>query len=589
MQDIEKRNLVAQWAFDTRPVLLRFHLWLEDVEVHRAQAEPVSALTFTPRGIARCLAMTSAATALGTRLFGDFGGGAGKDKQTYNQVKKAADAISAYVMSEGLWHLTRTLPENHAIMVSLGEGLMPKAGETPEMGANPLLGFGRVYARPEVARTVDRRVRRLLNEPGHTFEHFHDWLTDRGITIWGAAVDTLENTSRFAEGKTTGPMVVFHLFDSPLTVTKPYESYMGCLTVPRAVTDAANANALLVDYRTPRRKVMEAIELAYPGIERKNVHVWTLRGKSRVGRLGKLWEEWTQAGAHLVDDGWKAPSGIEVFTDSGTYAPTFLVGSWKDAAGKTHVFLCDGYAATAEAMQAASLSEVLEVDASMSIFSPSFDLPCREEALAMRLDPSAPDFARRLAALFGVPELPAGKAQEYAEAIREAAATRMPLDKPVLHADDFLPEKGWGVLASIGYMCDDPYTGVPGVQQVGDGVYKVTTRLATRHASALMTFTFRLMETLEETRLVFSPLLNRFLAGVDPAARPVKVSDSGRIRNELQTMMSQALEHDGDKIRVHFDRVDEKVVPKDKLLAIRKVLEWYKANHPVWFSWLEIG
>src|SRR6266542_6402803 len=161
MQEIEKRNLVAQWAFDTRPVLLRFHLWLEDVEVHRHQAEPVSAHTFTPRGIARCLAMTSAATALGTRLFGDYGGGAGKDKQAYNQVKKGADAMSAYVMSEGLWHLTRTIPENHAIMVSLGEGLMPKAGETPEMGANPLLGFGRVYARPEVARTVDRRVRRL--------------------------------------------------------------------------------------------------------------------------------------------------------------------------------------------------------------------------------------------------------------------------------------------------------------------------------------------------------------------------------------------------------------------------------------------
>ena len=269
MQNIEKRNLVAQWAFDTRPVLLRFHLWLEDVEVHRSQAEPVSAHTFTPRGIARCLAMTSAATALGTRLFGDFGGGAGKDKQAYNQVKKAADAISAYVMSEGLWHLTRTLPENHAIMVSLGEGLMPKAGETPEMGANPLLGFGRVYARPEVARTVDRRVRRLLNEPGHTFEQFYGWLKDRGITIWGAAVDTLENTSRFAEGKPTGPMAVFHLFDSPLTVTRPYESYMGCLTVPRRSSDAANANALLVDYRTPREKVMEAIEPAYPGVERE--------------------------------------------------------------------------------------------------------------------------------------------------------------------------------------------------------------------------------------------------------------------------------------------------------------------------------
>src|SRR5512142_1129982 len=239
MNEIAKRNLVAQWSFDTRPVLLRFHLWLEDVEVERAQAEPVSAHTFAPRGIARCIAMTSAATALGTKLFGDYGGGAGKDKQAYNQVKKSADAISAYLMSEGLWHLTRTLPENHAMMVSLGEGLMPKAGETPEMGANPMLGFGRVYARPEVALMLDRRVRRLLNEPGHTFEQFHDWLDDRGITIWGAAVDTLENTSRFAEGKPTGPMAVLHLFDSPLKVTRPYESYMGSMTVPRRVAEAA--------------------------------------------------------------------------------------------------------------------------------------------------------------------------------------------------------------------------------------------------------------------------------------------------------------------------------------------------------------
>src|SRR4030095_9756953 len=168
MTDIAKRNLIAQWAFDTRPVLLRFHLWLEDVEVERAQAEPVSGHTVAARGSARCVAMTAAATALGTRLFGEYGGAKGKDKSTVNQVKKAADAVSAYVMSEGLWHLTRTLHEHHALMVSLGEGLMPKVGETPEMGANPMLGFGRVYARPELARTVDRRVRRLLNEPGHT-------------------------------------------------------------------------------------------------------------------------------------------------------------------------------------------------------------------------------------------------------------------------------------------------------------------------------------------------------------------------------------------------------------------------------------
>ena len=589
MTDLAKRNLVAQWAFDTRPVLLRFHLWLEDVEIDRAQPESVSSRSFTPRGIHRCLAMTSAVTALGTRLFGGFGEGAGKDKSAYNQVKKSADAISAYVMSEGLWHLTRNLPENHAIMVSLGEGLMPKAGETPEMGANPLLGFGRVYARPEVARIVDRRVHRLINEPGHTFEKFHGWLQDRGITLWGAAVDTLENTSRFAEGKPTGPMAVFHLFDSPLTVSKPYESYMGCLTIPRRVTEAAERSAVLLDYRTKRVKILECVQLAYPGVRPDNVHVWTLRGKSRVARLGKLWEEWKALGVHLVEDGWKAPSGLEVFTDSGTYAPTFLVGSWKDAAGATHVFLCDGYAATAEAMQAASLSEVLDVDASMSLFSPTFDQPCDVEGRIMQLDPWAPEFKLRLADLLGTREIPAARAQAYTEAIAEAEESNMPLGRRVLRADDFLPEKNWKTLACTGYMCDDPYTGAPGVTKVSEGVYRVTTQLATRRVKSRITFTFRLMEPLEEARHVFSPLLVRFLSGVDHTRRAVKISDSGRIRNELQTMLSQALDHDAEKLRVHFDRIDDKVMPTEKQLAIRKVLEWYKEHHPVWFSWLEIA
>ena len=589
MIDSAKRNLVAQWAFDTRPVLLRFHLWLEDVEVERAQAEPVSAHTFAPRGIARCLAMTSAATALGTRLFGEFGAGAGKDKATVNQVKKAADAVSAYVMSEGLWHLTRTLPENHALMVCLGEGLMPKVGETPEMGANPMLGFGRVYARPELARTVDRRVRRLLNEPGHTFEQFYEWLQGRGITLWGAAVDTLENTSRFADGKPTGPMAVFHLFDSPLRLSRPYESYMGCLTVPARVAEAAANASVLLDYRTPRKQVAEAIEAAYPGIRREHIHVWTLRGKSRVHRLGKLWEEWERVGVHLVDDGWKAPSGLAVFTDSGTYAPTFLVGSWRDAAGATHVFLCDGYAATAEAMQAASLSDVLDVHSTMSLFSPTFELPVDVEARLMQLNPSAPDFGSRLAQLIGVQDLDAGKIAIYKEAIQEAAASNMPLGKAVLQADDFLPEKDWHVIASVGYIGDDPYTGAAGVTRVAENIYRVTTRLATRKASSRITFTLRLMESFEETRQVFSPLLVRFLSGVDHTTRPVKVSDSGRIRNELQTMIPQALEHDGDRIRVRFERINDRVLSTDKQARIRTVLERYKSHHPVWFEWLELG
>jgi hypothetical protein len=324
-------------------------------------------------------------------------------------------------------------------------------------------------------------------------------------------------------------------------------------------------------------------------VRREQIHVWTLRGKSRVTRLGSLWQEWMDLGVHLIEDGWRTPSGYPVFTDSGTYAPTFLVGSWKDGDGATHVFLCDGYAATAEAMQAASLSEVLDVDCSMALFSPTFDQPCHVEGKLMQLDPDAPDFARRVTEALGGRAAEAGQVHAYAEAIRDAAASNLPLNRPALRPGDFLPQKQWQVLASTAYICDDPYTGSAGVEQLGDGLYRVTTRLATRKATSRIAFTFRLMEPLETARHVFSPLLVRFMSGVDHTARPVKISDSGRIRNELQTMLSQALEYDGDTVRVHFDRLDDQVVPREKQEIIRRVLTWYRANHPVWFGWLDIA
>jgi hypothetical protein len=215
---------------------------------------------------------------------------------------------------------------------------MPKAGETPEMGANPLLGFGRVYARPEVARFIDSRVHRLLNDPSYGWDGFYKKMKDKGITIWGAAIDTLENTSRFAKGEAVGPMVVIHLYDQPLTVARPYEAYMGTLTLPRTVAEAARDHSIHLDLLSPRARVVEAIELAHPGIRRENIHVWTLSGKSREGRLSELWAEWSGLGAHLVEDGWICPSGLPAFSDSGTYAPTYLVGNWQDASGATHVF-----------------------------------------------------------------------------------------------------------------------------------------------------------------------------------------------------------------------------------------------------------
>lgn len=41
----EKKDLIAQWAFDVRPILGRFHLWLEDVDVAWVRGEQVKEFT----------------------------------------------------------------------------------------------------------------------------------------------------------------------------------------------------------------------------------------------------------------------------------------------------------------------------------------------------------------------------------------------------------------------------------------------------------------------------------------------------------------------------------------------------------------
>ena len=70
----------------------------------------------------------------------------------------------------------------------------------------------------------------------------------------------------------------------------------------------------------------------------------------------------------------------------------------------------------------------------------------------------------------------------------------------------------------------------------------------------------------------------------------MKISDSGRIRNELQTLCAEALEFvDSRTIRLHFDRIPPEVIPLDKQRTLLEVLRWYKKRHPLWFSWLELA
>lgn len=585
-----KQDLIAQWAFDTRPILGRLHLWLEDLEIEWLRGQPkaefTSNLSFVDGELERQLAMTVAVTALGTRLFGHYGAGKDRDKQGINQVKKDADAVSAYAMSEALWYMSRLLPENHAIMVSLGEGLMPKSGETPEMGSNPQLGFGRVYARPSVAKQLDRRVARLLNDDEYCWNEFYGDIKEAGITIWGAAIDTLENTSRFAMGAPTGSMTVLHLFDQPLRVIKPYEGYVGNLILPKEVVNRAAENSVLIDYRTPRAKVVEAIEATYLGIKRRHIHVWTLRGGSREPRIGSLWTQWEKLGVHLVDDGWQTPKGSAAFTESGTYAPTYMVGSW-NAGGEVHVFISDGYAASAEAVQAATLAPMRNLDASLAILTSKFQLPIEKEQQLMHLDPEAKDLGQRLSMIIGE-ELDAEEVEQYRGWILEARDADLPLSKAILHADDFFPEKRWEVLSAVGYMNPDPYSGSEGIREVEPGVYLTTARLSSDAGDKRITFRLRLMESKDHSRLIFNPLLVRFFYGEDYLSRPVRTSDSGRIRNELQTLCAEALEyHSGNAIRLHFDRIPKEVISVKHQSILLDVLNWYKANHPMWFDWLD--
>jgi hypothetical protein len=590
----ERKDRIAQWAFDTRPILGRFHLLLEDVEVEwnwgKSFREFSSEISFLEGSMERLFAVTGAVTALGTQLFGRFGEGAGLDKAGLNQVKKDADAISAYAMSESLWYLSRQLPENHAIMVCMGEGLMPKVGETPEMGSNPQLGFGRVYARPQVAKWLDRRVVKLINDEQYGWDQFYKEIKEAGITVWGAAIDTLENTSRFAKGKTTGPLTVLHLFDQPLKITRPYEGYMGNLFLPNEVVKTAHQQSVLIGFQTPRKLVLKAIEDTYPGIQRENIHVWTLGGESRKERIGGLWQEWEELGVHLIKEGWRLPSGMAAFTGSGTYAPTYGVGARTDDPGKTQLFICDGYAASAEAMQAASLAPLLDIQAFVSVFTSNFELPYDREQHIMSIPPEAADFQARLEAVIGEP-VDDEKREKYREMIHEALDAGIPVKKQCIRADDFFPEKQWEVLAVSGYMQPDPYSGSPGVEEVDPQkrIYRVTVRLAGSRGDKRITFKLRLMEDLEQSHLVFKPLLNRFMAGENFEERGVRISDSGRIRNELQTLCIEALEFPEDeRMRIHFDRIPPEVISPENQERLLEILKWYKEHHPIWFSWLEI-
>lgn len=204
----------------------------------------------------------------------------------------------------------------------------------------------------------------------------------------------------------------------------------------------------------------------------------------------------------------------------------------------------------------------------------------------MRLDPEAADYSEKLIEIAEQPVEPE-IVEIYRSNLRDATAACMPVGLRTSTADDFFPNKDWRVLSLNSAMLTDPYTGMPGVEDIGNGTYRVTTRAATRAGMVDVTVSLRLMEPTDEMRMVFSPLLDRFYDGQDYRSRAVKISDSGRIRNELQTLCSEAIEYLPDgRLLVHFNQVDDSVLPADKKALIQEVLAWYQEQHPIWFQWL---
>ncbi|MFA5906392.1 MAG: hypothetical protein WC836_20865, partial [Desulfobacula sp.] len=276
------------------------------------------------------------------------------------------------------------------------------------------------------------------------------------------------------------------------------------------------------------------------------------------------------------------------FTDAGTYAPTFAVKTWQYENNDIHLFLVDGYAASAEAIQAASLSSILDIEVSMAVLSSKFALTFDKDAASMKLDPDADDFSHCMRTEILEESADDAFIESYRESILLARNAGIPLKKRTLSADDLIAEKKWRAIATSGYILPDPYSGQPGVTQISEDTYSITVRMSSETADKIITFALKLLESHDESKLIFSPLLNRFLKGEDFKTRAVKISDSGRIRNELQTLCTEALEYYGDKVYLEFDKIPKATISTEEQKMLKEILLWYKTNYPIWFEWLEL-
>jgi len=397
------------------------------------------------------------------------------------------------------------------------------------------------------------RVRRLLNEPrGTRSSTFPEWLRGRGITLLGRGGGHAGETPRAsADGQPTGPMTVFHLFDSPLrALSRPYESVTwAASTVPhRAWRRPAEKH--LRAARLPPRRARQVTDGdrsgGTPGIRREQHPRVDAARQERVpspwggsGRSGRKGRRPISNRGRLEEARRASPSS----RIPGRYAPTFS----RRQAGRTapeppHVLSCAmAMRRPPRRCRRRGLSDVLDVHSTMSLFSPTFELPVDAEGRLMQLDPSAPDFAERLKTLNRRPADIGrrGKCAAYGAAIREGGGLEHAARQAGAAAPTtFLPEKRAGRCSRASATCArEPLTRArPASPQVGDRTYRVEhagwRRGRPRAGSPSRCGSWRASRRRAK---VFSPLLVRFPLGRrSHHAAGGRSPTPGGIRNELQ-------------------------------------------------------
>lgn len=105
--------------------------------------------------------------------------------------------------------------------------------------------------------------------------------------------------------------------------------------------------------------------------------------------------------------------------------------------------MVDGYAVSAEAMQAASLSGILGLNVSLAVFSSKFKLPYDKDAAAMKLDPQDNNFGTRLEQDLFETDVPPEMIEIYRNSIMEAKNAEISLKPRTINAGNLIAAKKW--------------------------------------------------------------------------------------------------------------------------------------------------